>query len=90
MEELLDYILSENFDYEECFKKLKKENNIFLNIKLNRNFKTDGLLDYEELRLYGYRKLTLPKCKEALIKTAKEHIQEIIGFYEVFTRYDNE
>lgn len=58
-------------DYELIFTMLKELNYEPYLIKLNETFGTEGL-SYEELRLHGYRKLTLPECKNALFKALFE------------------
>ena len=84
LKDILDYI--NQMDYETLFKNLKGINNKDLQEKLrkeiNINFKTNADLSYEELRLYGYRKLAKPEVflqiKNALEKFCKS---EEIKFY---------
>lgn len=80
MQELKDiFDFLNQMDYETLFKNLKAINNKDLQEKLrkeiNINFKTNADLSYEELRLYGYRKLTKPEVflqiKNALEKFCK-------------------
>lgn len=72
MKDLLAYTLSSEFNYEECFKRLKTLNDDHLLSSLNTHFKTNELLDYDTLRLFGYRKLSLPECKSAMIEALRE------------------
>lgn len=64
--------LVEDFDYEDLFGYLKSLNHEKLRQLLNKYYKTNADLSYEELRLFGYRKLTLPDCKEAILNALKE------------------
>lgn len=84
LKDILDYI--NQMDYETLFKNLKGINDKNLQEKLrkeiNINFKTNADLSYEELRLYGYRKLikydAVLGVKKALEKTITS--QELV-FY---------
>lgn len=68
-------------DYELIFTMLKELNYEPYLIKLNEAFGTKRL-NYEELRLYGYRKLTLPACKKAMRKALISLIEKTCKAYK--------
>lgn len=68
-------------DYELIFTELKRLDHFGYMLELNKAYGTKGL-NYEELRLYGYRKLTLQECKNAMRKALFECVNEICKAYE--------
>ncbi|MBZ7982691.1 hypothetical protein AVBRAN12640_09105 [Campylobacter sp. RM12640] len=68
-------------DYELIFTELKRLDYVPYLLYLNEEFGTKGL-SYEELRLFGYRKLTLPECKSALDKALTKMIMTTYKAYK--------
>lgn len=68
-------------DYELIFTELKRLDYVPYLLYLNEAFGTKGL-SYEELRLFGYRKLTLPACKKAMRKALISLIEKTCKAYK--------
>lgn len=68
-------------DYELIFTELKRLDHFGYMLELNKAYGTEGL-NYENLRLYGYRKLTLPVCKKAMRKALISLVEKTCKAYK--------